>query len=614
MPVSIDSRAWSAISVRFRVRGKGVVCVGVLFAVLLAGVAPAHAAGPTRLRPRSTPQTPQVEAGHVPDPGTVAITHPGYLDTTGRAKRSTAPDASPIAVGARVAIAPIGSLPSALAVERSRVAEIAEWNSVPGRPLKVGFSRPLPSAHAVSIDDTGLESAGRDGVFAGGLLADAPGGMLAWTAHARVADAERIRLHLSDVELPPGSAIWAYGDDGVPQGPIAARFATAEDGLWCPSVKGGAVWIEVQIPAESLARGEKCSFVIDRAIETFTLDEIGRPVALFPEKRRGDESCLVDVSCVPPTDEIANASRAIGRMLYVSGGGAFVCTGGLLNDQSSSGTPFFLTAYHCLSTQGEVASLEVWFDYKTLGCAGVVPDDSVLPKSFGGTLLVGGSSTDVTFIELADLPTGRFFFGWMVGDPARETMQRVANPHGGPQKYSETRSNDGQGGTCAARPLSNYLYEGMVSGGIAGGSSGSPVWIRDNLVVGQLFGTCGPTGGSSCDGVTRTVDGRFSQSFPILSTWLTPNAPSAPTNLRATKVKKKKLRLVWNDAAVDETRYEVAAFVGDDWVTIGMLAVNTELVIAKQLVPGATYRFGVRACRNSNCSAYAEVIVTTKGG
>jgi hypothetical protein len=79
-------------------------------------------------------------------------------------------------------------------------------------------------------------------------------------------------------------------------------------------------------------------------------------------------------------------------------------------------------------------------------------------------------------------------------------------------------------------------------------------------------------------------------------------------------VKKKKLELRWTDNATDETSYEIAAFVGDEFVTIGTIAANSMRVIAKQLVPGATYRFGVRACRSGTCSAYGEIVVTTKGG
>jgi hypothetical protein len=308
-----------------------------------------------------------------------------------------------------------------------------------------------------------------------------------------------------------------------------------------------------------------------------------------------------------------NASKGIGRMLYMSGGGAFVCTGGLVNDRESTGTPFFLTANHCLNTPAEVASLEIWFDFKRVSCGGVLPNTSLLPKSFGGTFLVSGAGSDFTFIELNDLPEGRFFFGWMVGDPGTEMLYRVSNPAGGPQAFSSTMSRGKKSATCSTLPLSGYVYQEPVDGGIIGGSSGSPVWFANNFIVGQLFGTCGPNGATSCEKTVSTVDGRFSQSFTAIRTFLTPNSPGFPLNLKAKNVKKKKLQLDWDDNAADETTYEVAVFRNDAYLTLGSIPANSETVVVKQLMPATTYRLAIRACRTGACSAYAEVIVKTKG-
>src|SRR3989344_3743553 len=45
-----------------------------------------------------------------------------------------------------------------------------------------------------------------------------------------------------------------------------------------------------------------------------------------------------------------------------AGANTYLCTGTLLNDSRSSGTPYFLTANHCISKQSEAASLQTdWF-------------------------------------------------------------------------------------------------------------------------------------------------------------------------------------------------------------------------------------------------------------
>ena len=41
-------------------------------------------------------------------------------------------------------------------------------------------------------------------------------------------------------------------------------------------------------------------------------------------------------------------------------GSGFACTGGLLADLPGSGTPYLLTANHCISTQAAASSLQVF--------------------------------------------------------------------------------------------------------------------------------------------------------------------------------------------------------------------------------------------------------------
>ena len=68
---------------------------------------------------------------------------------------------------------------------------------------------------------------------------------------------------------------------------------------------------------------------------------------------------------------------------------------------------------------------------------------------------------------------------------------------------------------CGELPLDNFLYESSTFGGIAGGSSGAPLWTGDGIVVGQLLGLCGPNPGDNCLSSNSTVDGRFSVSFDL---------------------------------------------------------------------------------------------------
>ena len=143
-------------------------------------------------------------------------------------------------------------------------------------------------------------------------------------------------------------------------------------------------------------------------------------------------ACLSDISCSAQTAAIQNASRGIGRIAFISAKRIYVCTGGLLNDAESSGTPYFLTAHHCLGNQAEVSSMQVAWDYRTPGCGQSPPLPTDLEKSRGGHLLSTGDFgiSDSTLVRLNQIPTGRFFFGWTTQDPSTSTLlQRVSSPH-----------------------------------------------------------------------------------------------------------------------------------------------------------------------------------------
>ncbi|WP_289240874.1 hypothetical protein [Delftia sp.] len=55
-------------------------------------------------------------------------------------------------------------------------------------------------------------------------------------------------------------------------------------------------------------------------------------------------------------------------MFYVQNGQGYVCSGTLINDKAGSGTPYFLTANHCISTQTVASTLETSWFYRTPSC------------------------------------------------------------------------------------------------------------------------------------------------------------------------------------------------------------------------------------------------------
>jgi hypothetical protein len=382
-------------------------------------------------------------------------------------------------------------------------------------PVQNGFARPLPSpvrmrlaAAAVSAGSTNAR---------------------VWGSRVRVAGAWRLRLHLEKVSLPAGTRLWVWGAGEEPR-PFGLELLGPEGDLWTPSVGGEDLFLEIAVPA-GLA-GEAARLEVSEVGEIFRL---GSLVPVFEPH----SDCIQDASCTGAGtfDAIAAASKAVAHLEFEDSGDFLICSGGLLNDAQSSGTPYLLTANHCFSNQASASSLEAFWDFRTSSCGGAVPNLNSLPRSNGATLLATGESSDFTFVRLSSIPSGRTLLGWTTNALAAGTvLHRISHPAPDfdalPQSYSRTTVSTSTG-TCSGSPRPQYLYALPSQGGTFGGSSGSPVMIQGGIVVGQLTGGCGDDPEDGCAEGNSELDGAFSATFPSIAQFLNP-APVGPCTPNAT--------------------------------------------------------------------------------
>jgi len=447
--------------------------------------------------------------------------------------------AEPPRLTPRSLAAALAQLPAAAVGARDQLAALERWNAAGRKPLKNGFRRALPLPRIVRLP--GAPSAA--GPWQGGVLTRRPGGGVVWGTRVDVDGAYRLRLHLTDVRLPAAARLWVWSDRET-RGPFGAELVAAAGDLWTPSVAGGAIWIEVEIPAAQAAG--RYGFTVADVMEVVR----PAPYRIVSAPLPISTGCFVDGVCVPSSRfaSIAQYRKAVADLDFIVGDNAFVCTGGLLNDSGSDLKPYLLTANHCISTQEVATTVEAIWDYVDATCMGLPPQVPDLPASEGSTLLATSLQSDFTLLRLSSVPAGRVFLGWNADPnavPEGTELYRLSHPLFLPQRYSETSAARLSPISCGVpdadgRPLDDptkFIHSVPTYGSPAPGSSGAPVVLANGQVVGQLYGGCGESVDDPCLAGTSLdqIDGAFSATFPAVAAILAPSGstgscvPSATT-------------------------------------------------------------------------------------
>ena len=447
--------------------------------------------------------------------------------------------AAPLRLAERMSAAPAVVLRAAAEGAADQLEALAQWNRSGRLPVRVGFSRSLPASERVALGGLGARKLPMR--WAGGFADRSGAGNPVWSTSVAVAGSYRLRLHLAAVDLPAGTRLWVWGRGGAPRA-FGLELRGPNGGLWTPSVAGSTIYLEVEVPAAAIAAGSPARFVPDAVAERFRLDAKGRPLLTAPAPQGGGQGeCLIDATCVKASTLpiLADYRQAVALLDFLDAGSEFECSGGLLNDSASDGTPYLLTANHCFDNQDAASSLEAFWDFRSATCNGPTPDLEAVPKSAGATLLATGAASDFTFVRLANLPAGRFFLGWnadakAVHDGTR--LFRISQPFGDKQVYSASTVRTADVPVCDGAPRPDFLYAQVTASGTFGGSSGAPSILAGGYVVGQLLGGCGVNNpDDGCDYSNSEIDGAFSVTYPAVAQWLNPTPVPAcvagPTTL-----------------------------------------------------------------------------------
>ena len=225
-------------------------------------------------------------------------------------------------------------------------------------------------------------------------------------------------------------------------------------------------------------------------------------------------SCNINVNCPEGADwQIEKTAVA----LIVNGGFAS-CSGSMINNTANDGTPYFLTANHCL---GNPNTWTYYFNHESSTCSGSSGPTSM--SISGGNLLVADGGADVALIELSSAPPASWdveYAGWDASGATPENATGIHHPSGDVKKICFEEDSPYTSSTGGAQV---WWIDNWEAGVTEPGSSGSPLFDQNHRIIGQLYGGAAACSGSVNNGAYDFY-GRFNVSWGLgVSEYLDPS-------------------------------------------------------------------------------------------
>lgn len=314
-----------------------------------------------------------------------------------------------------------------------------------------------------------------------------------WRLRLVLEGALSVNFEFHEFVVPEGGMVYAYTPSGERLGGFTADSNPGRTELGVGLLPGNEITIEYNEPAAVAGQGRlRIGQVTQGYRDSFHLQKG------FNESL----SCNNNVVC-PEGDPWFDQIRSVARI--VVGGGDW-CTGQLINNCNNDGTPYFLTADHCLG--GNVGTWVFAFNWESTDCATNV-NTPMNETVSGAQLLENNPGSDMALLQLNTTPPASYevyYSGWDATNTAPAAPVGIHHPSGDQKKIS---FNEEPGTAQPYGGASCWQVEEWEDGTTEGGSSGSGLWNANGLLIGQLYGG---TFGCNC----TDYYGRFDISYPFL--------------------------------------------------------------------------------------------------
>ena len=339
-----------------------------------------------------------------------------------------------------------------------------------------------------------------------------------WTLTIESTNAFAIGLEYNQFYLAEGTSFYVFNPNGTSIYGGYTSTNNQQDMLFStPLVEGDVICLEFYVPSSV----EEESFInIDYIIHDY------KDILNFSQSRE-TRDCGDNVVC----NSAYGFADQINATSWLDMGG-YMCSGAMINNTDFDLTPYYWTAWHCVVGDNP-STFRFYFDYETNSCSGSWASN--VSYKYGGTLLSdsNGMDPDYALILITDntISDNIFYSGWDKSSSSPSISCGIHHPGGDPKKINfddDNAYNSGPvdwgdpdyDGDNDVSPSGSHWRITWDEGGTEGGSSGSPAFNDEGLLIGQLTGGSGSCGSG---GSGQDYYGKFSRSFSDVSQWLDPS-------------------------------------------------------------------------------------------
>ena len=351
-----------------------------------------------------------------------------------------------------------------------------------------------------------------------GIWTDLQNGNRLWRVGIECTGATTVNLILENLFIPEGAHLYLSDINQTNRvGAYTSRNNRKDGILGTELVHGDKIIVEYFEPAAVLGQGR---FTI--ANVTHGYRAIKEHETQYGKSLNSSGSCNIDVECplgIGWDLQIRSVALAV-----VNGNG--YCTGALINNTCNDGTPYFLTANHCVS--GGASNWAFRWNWKsppgTESCATAANSSSNGPPydqtSNGATILVSGGDADHALLEIDNMTQNDaagwnlYYAGWNNDDTDGLITQAtgIHHPSGDVMKIcreDDAVYHDNVGGADV------WYIDEWEEGVTEPGSSGSPLFDQNGRIIGQLYG-----GAAACEWGGTSNNGAYDYYGRLGVSWL----------------------------------------------------------------------------------------------